>query len=89
MTKLKTPEYYLDEVAKEDGKLSFIQATDYAPWAIKDIVKEAMLRHSKEACEEQRKICADEAKSGRTLNEDPYYNRFMRESILNAKSPIE
>lgn len=94
---MKTPEYYLDEVAKENGYPSIDKA--YFKATIHSIVKEAMLRHSKEACEEQKKLCLENAKSYGEIEYEDYHD-FSKgikgatswideESILNAKSPIE
>lgn len=95
---MKTPEFYLDEVAKERGhdNANGYFMSHFAKQNM-SLVIEAMLRHSKEACEEQRKLCADVAKM--TCDGDPdmldghrcNYGEYVvnKQSILNAKSPIE
>lgn len=96
---MKTPEHYLDEVAKENGSNNFTSALAFCTkLKVTAIVKEAMLRHSKEACEEQRINCAEEARM--VCNVEPNkplyghrckygYYTIQKQSILNAKSPIE
>lgn len=96
---MKTPEYYLDEVAKEklhtdsfSEAIELLWRNEDVEWGLKNInevVKEAMLRHSIEACEEQRRLCAEEAK---VIWNDSYSSpdaSINKQSILNAKSPIE
>lgn len=92
---MKTPEYYLDEVANERGFVDYgymaVSLTDdgLADRLIK-YTSEAMLRHSKEACEEQRKLCADAATTDATTDRFGDVNYWVdQQSILNAKSPIE
>jgi hypothetical protein len=100
---MKTPEFYLDEVAKERGFadwLDIVSAMTLQDFRLSitkfnTIMKEAILRHSKEACEVQRKLCADAA-TIETITEynadyemDVYKVIADKQSILNAKSPIE
>lgn len=89
---MKTPEYYLDEVAKEFGSSSFVTFLTFKKGIgrVNDtayLVKEAILRHSKEACEEQRINCAEESELDILCQHG--YGITDKQSILNAKSPIE
>ena len=95
---MTTPEFYLDEVAKEFGYSNFESVkhavyvgSPFVKGELHDIIKEAMLRHSKEACEEQKKLCADAAYANVEYDDfDGTYDAVVsKQSILNAKSPIE
>ena len=89
---MKTPEYYLDEVAKENGFVDYgYMAVSLTDDGLTDrLIKytsEAILRHSKEACEEQRINCAEESELDILCQHG--YGITDKQSILNAKSPIE
>lgn len=102
---MKTPDYYLDEVAKVklhtdsfSEAIELLWRNEDVEWGLKNInevVKEAMLRHSKEACEEQKKLCADVADiyfddaGWMDSYINPDFVSVDKQSIINAKSPIE
>lgn len=85
---MKTPEFYLDEVAKEKGYEDF-KYSIYKSWLIYDstivelIVKEAMKRYAEDACKEQRQICADNARTGLT----PTSIIVDKNTILQSPTP--
>ncbi|HYD92344.1 MAG TPA: hypothetical protein VEA37_12755 [Flavobacterium sp.] len=94
LVKLKTPEFYLDEAVKAKSEFSKdfkelmlkYKRGDCVRVFVESVIEEAMLRHSKEACVEQKqnslvnfKKCFAERGSKEELEQ----------SILNAKSPIE
>lgn len=97
---MKTPEEYLDEVAKEMQWASKEFLFKYGSVEQKlNLFKEAMRRYAEDACKEQKQICADYAE---TKTEEYYVgdingtgqiyaNRYIidKESILNAPSPIK
>lgn len=85
---MKTPEFYLDEVAKEHGYKSWdalmVNSAQYDMFPrITNIVKEAMKRYAEDACKEQKIIIANTAKI--FFNEDTA--EVDKDSILNAPTP--
>lgn len=87
---MKTPEFYLDEVAFEHVVVhsfsyalhSFSREREYQS-TIEKIVKEAIKRYAEDACKEQKIIIANTAKI--FFNEDTA--EVDKDSILNALTP--
>lgn len=82
---LRTPESYLDEVAREKGYDSFQDPVEGIAIHmvngkdVFEIIQEAMRRYKDAACEAQRQLCAESLHSSLRIQVEEY--------ILNAPTP--
>lgn len=82
---MKTPEFYLDEVAKEKGYADSRVMLSQSLFGreVFLFVGEAMKRYAEDACKEQRQICADNARTGLT----PTSIIVDKDTILQSPTP--